>query len=88
MEGHVDDREVSNLGVQAFTDIATTLGRRMREAGMPADNASVSAAMACLERFAYFYVSRRLDFEYEQMLDTVTRVVHRGFFGASLTAAT
>jgi AcrR family transcriptional regulator len=87
MEGHVDDREVSNLGVTAFRDIATALGRRMQDAGMPSDDASVSAAMACLERFAYFHVSRRLDFEHERMLDTVTSVVHRGFFGAPLAAA-
>jgi AcrR family transcriptional regulator len=84
MEGHVDDREASELGVRAFTKIARTLGRRMRDAGTPGDNASVSAAMACLERFAYFLVSRRLDFEHTQMLDTLTQVVHRGFFHAPL----
>jgi AcrR family transcriptional regulator len=80
MEGHVDDRQVSNLGVRAFTDIATELGRRMREAGARGDNASISALMAMLERFAYFLVSRRLDFEGEGMLDTLTHLVHRGFF--------
>ena len=56
MEGHVDDREVDALGVKAFTDIATALGERMREAGAPGDDASISALMALLERFAYFLV--------------------------------
>ena len=87
MEGHVEDREVANLGVEAFTAIAAALTRRMREAGVPADDASVSAAMACLERFAYFHVSRRLDFDPDEMLDTVARVLHRGFFGAPLVAS-
>jgi AcrR family transcriptional regulator len=84
MEGHVEDRAVTALGVQSFTDIATMLGRRMRESGAPADAASISALMAMLERFAYFLVSRRLDFDADATLDTVTHVVHRGFFAAPL----
>lgn len=84
MEGHVDDREVSALGVKAFTDIATALGRRMREGGSDGDNASISALMAMLERFAYFLVSRRLDLDPDTMLDTVAHAVHRGFFGATV----
>jgi len=84
MEGHVDDREVGALGVRSFTDIANALDRRIREAGAPSCAASISALMALLERFAYFLVSRRLDFEADAMLDTVTHIVHRGFFVAPL----
>ncbi len=84
MEGHVDDRETSVLGVKAFTHIATALGRRMRETGAIGDVATVSALMALLERYAYFLVSRRLEFDAGAMLDTVTRTVHRGFFAAPL----
>jgi AcrR family transcriptional regulator len=83
MEGQVEDREVSHLGVKAFTDIATQLGVRMRAAGAPGDEAAISALMAMLERFAYFLVSRRLDFENDATLDTVATVVHRGFFAAA-----
>jgi len=82
MEGHVDDRHVSSLGVKAFTDIATALGRRMRDAGARGDNASISALMAMLERFAYFLVSRGDDVDDDETIDTVTTLVHRGFFGA------
>ena len=84
MEGHVDDRAVSALGVRSFTEIANALGRRLREAGAAGDDASVSALMAMLERFAYFLVSRRLDFDADEMLDTVAHIVHRGFFAAPL----
>jgi AcrR family transcriptional regulator len=83
MEGHVDDREVTALGVKAFTDIATALGRRMRDAGCAGDNASISALMALLERFAYFSTSRRLDLDGDAVLDTVATAVHRGFFSGS-----
>jgi AcrR family transcriptional regulator len=86
MEGNVDDRETSRLGVAAFTDIASALGVRMREAGAPADPATIAALMALLERFAYFLVSRRLEFDADTLYDTVTAVVHRGFFGAPLAA--
>jgi AcrR family transcriptional regulator len=51
MEGQVEDREVSKLGVK--------------------------------ERFAYYLVSRRLDFDADATLDTVTTIVHRGFFAAA-----
>jgi AcrR family transcriptional regulator len=87
MEGHVDDREVGALGVRSFTDIANALDRRIREAGAGGTTASISALMALLERFAYFLVSRRLDFENDAMLDSVTHIVHRGFFAAPLEPA-
>jgi AcrR family transcriptional regulator len=86
MEGNVEDRETSRLGVVAFTDIATALGERMRDAGANGDAASVSALMALLERFAYFLVSRQLEFDSDVLFDTVTRIVHRGFFDAPLAA--
>jgi AcrR family transcriptional regulator len=83
MEGHVTDRGTSRLGVHAFTDIATTLGRRMREAGAPGDATCIAALMALLERSAYFLTSRRLDFDTDAWLDTMTLVVHRGWFEAA-----
>jgi AcrR family transcriptional regulator len=86
MEGNVEDRETSQLGVVAFTDIAAALAARMREVGQRGDPATVAALMALLERFAYFLVSRNLEFDSDVLFDTVTRVVHRGFFGAELAA--
>ena len=86
MEGNVEDRETSQLGVVAFTDIASALGVRMREAGGRGDPATVAALMALLERFAYFLVSRQLEFDADSLFDTVTLLVHRGFFCAPVAA--
>lgn len=86
MEDSVDDRQVNRVGVGAFTMIATTLGQRMRAAGAPGDDVPVAALMALLERFAYFRVSRRLGFDETDMLDTLTSVLHRGFFAATALA--
>ncbi|MDQ1467904.1 MAG: hypothetical protein QOH10_2319 [Actinomycetota bacterium] len=88
MEDHVDDRQVNRLGVGAFTAIATALGRQMRAAGASGGEAPVAALMALLERFAYFRVSRNLDFDDDVLLDTLTSVLHRGFFAAPALAPT
>jgi AcrR family transcriptional regulator len=85
MEDQVADREVDRLGVKAFTTIAARLGERMREAGSDiAENqtAAVGALMAMLERFSYAVASRRIVLDEDAMLDTLARVIHRGFFGA------
>jgi AcrR family transcriptional regulator len=85
MEDQVTDREVDRLGVKAFTAIGARLGERMREAGVEvADNepAAVGALMAMLERFNYALASRRITLDDDAVLDTLTRIIHRGFFGA------
>lgn len=85
MEDQVGDREVDRLGVKAFTAIGDTLGRRMREAGVDieaADQAAVGALMAMLERFSYGVASRRVVMDDEVVLDTLSTIVHRGFFNA------
>lgn len=85
MEGQVADREVDRLGVRAFTAVASMLGRRMVEAG-PSRRAdgglAAGALIAMLERFNYAVSSRAGAPDRAVMLDTLTRVVHRGFFGA------
>jgi AcrR family transcriptional regulator len=85
MEDQVADREIDRLGVKAFTTIGARLGERMREAGVDvADNepAAVGALMAMLERFNYALASRRITIDDDDVLDTLTRIIHRGFFGA------
>jgi AcrR family transcriptional regulator len=86
MEDQVGDREVDRLGVKAFTAIGDRLGQRMREAGVEIatnERAAVGALMAMLERFSYGVASRRLVVDDDEVLDTLTTIVHRGFFGAA-----
>jgi AcrR family transcriptional regulator len=83
MEDQVGDRDVDRLGVKAFTAIGDRLGHRMREAGVQYaadEQAAVGALMAMLERFSYGVASRRLSPDDATMLDTLTTIVHRGFF--------
>jgi AcrR family transcriptional regulator len=86
MEDQVGDRDVDRLGVKAFTAIGGRLGQRMREAGVTYaanEQAAVGALMAMLERFSYGIASRRVTDDDEVMLDTLTTIIHRGFFGAT-----
>jgi AcrR family transcriptional regulator len=89
MEDQVSDREVDRLGVRAFTHIAEALVARMDESGavQPVDStASVAALMALLERFSYAISSRDLGFDDDEMFTSLTRVIHRGFFGGAVAA--
>lgn len=85
MEGQVDDRHVNRLGVEAFTSIAEALADGLRASRNEAGETRVAALMAMLERFTYFLVSRGADARAPATLDTLTAVVHRGFFGAPAT---
>jgi AcrR family transcriptional regulator len=89
MEDQVSDREVDRLGVRAFTHIANALGHQMADRGAANGDpaASVAALMALVERFSYALASRDLGFDDDETLDTLTVLVHRGFFGAGVAAS-
>jgi AcrR family transcriptional regulator len=86
MEGQVSEPDVDRLGVKAFTHIANALSAQIAASGCaqaedPA--ASVAALMALLERFSYAVASRNVDLDDGAGLDSLARLVHRGFFGAA-----
>jgi AcrR family transcriptional regulator len=84
MEDQVGDRDIDRLGIKAFTAIGGRLGQRMREAGVDIggdERTAVGALMAMLERVSYGVSSGRFIEEDDALLDTLTTIVHRGFFG-------
>jgi len=83
MEDQVTEREVSRLGVEAFTHIATTFASRLRRVGAPHDDATIGVLMALLERSAYYQVSRASNAGDADAAVTVARTLHRGFFTAA-----
>jgi AcrR family transcriptional regulator len=87
MEDQVRDPEVDRLGVAAFTHIAEALAASLAAApGEQADPATAAALMGLIERFSYVLASRDLGLDDDVALDTLTRLIHRGFFGAPLAA--
>jgi AcrR family transcriptional regulator len=87
MEDQVGDRDVDRLGVKAFTAIGGRLAERMRDAPvrLESEAAAVGALMAMLERVSYGVASRRITADDTTLLDTLTTIVHRGFFAATGT---
>lgn len=85
MEDQVGDRDIDRLGVKAFTAIGGRLAERMRGAPVPLESepAAVGALMAMLERVSYGVASRRITADDTTLLDTLTTIVHRGFFAAT-----
>jgi AcrR family transcriptional regulator len=84
MEGQVGDRDVDRLGFKAFAAIGDELGARMRRGGaVEHEEIAVAALMAMIERFSYVVASRQVVGDDDVMLDTLARIVHRGFFGAA-----
>ena len=82
MEGQVTDGDVDRLGVDAFTHVARALRRSLRAAGVIHDEATVAVLMALLERTSDAMSSRDLGFDHTT-IDTLTTVVHRGFFNGT-----
>jgi AcrR family transcriptional regulator len=87
MEDQVGDRDVDRLGVKAFTAIGGRLAERMRAAPvrLESETAAVGALMAMLERVSYGVASGRITADDTTLLDTLTTIVHRGFFAATDT---
>ncbi len=97
-ENQVTDRELSKLGAVSFGRIATTLRSSIAavadgaRGGSPAGTKAArarrvelqsDALLALLERFSYVVTSRDLGWDDDKVLDDLSLLVHRGFFGAA-----
>lgn len=82
MEDQVTSRELGRLGRNTFDAITQALVERLLEAHGDDHDAEMAAAamLAMVERTTYFVTSRRLPFDDEQLVDTLARMIHRGFF--------
>ena len=85
MEDQVADRKLVRLGLEAFQSITASLESKIVQAspGHLRDTAlATSTLLAMVERFAYFSSSRDLGLDDDVAIDTLTTMIHRGFFGA------
>jgi AcrR family transcriptional regulator len=89
MEDQVVSRDLSRLGARTFEQIAGSLVERLADRkGGERRQAEVDAAamLAMVERSTYFLTSRGLSVSDQEFVDTLARVVHRGFFRTSASA--
>jgi AcrR family transcriptional regulator len=84
MEDQVTDRKLVRLGLEAFQSITASLEAKIVDAAPShlEDTAlATSTLLAMVERFAYFSSSRDLGLDDDVAIDTLTKMIHRGFFG-------
>ena len=81
-EADVEDSEFGRLGAEVLADFAQTLASRIRDAGRsPVHPAIAALAMvAMIERLNYYVLSRSIDIDRDEMIDTLATIVHVGVF--------
>ena len=89
MEDTLSDNDLVRLGEETFGEIATILIARLESASAPnvKDPQLASIALLALyERHTYFLVSRGTAPDDEAALDTIARMIHRGWFAGRVAA--
>ncbi|MBI2704720.1 MAG: TetR/AcrR family transcriptional regulator [Actinobacteria bacterium] len=84
-EAEIDASEMGRLGTDLLGEMATALNSSIAApTGDGIDPTIASLALvAMVERFNYFVQSEQVDARPDQMLDTLTGVMHEGLFGTS-----
>ncbi len=91
MEDQLGDDELVRMGLEAFAGIASTLRARMEEnSGLDGVDGRMASAsiVAMIERFTYYTMSRNMGLDEDAVVDTLTTMIHRGFFGGAAVGAT
>lgn len=82
-EAEIDDSDVGRLGQEVLGGFATSLIERLGDAAADLPNRQLAALafIAMVERFNYYVSSRRLEVDRDEILDTLTTILHAGIFG-------
>jgi AcrR family transcriptional regulator len=82
-EADVDDSDIGRLGEEVTGDFAAALISRLSAAAVDVADPQLAAlaAVAMIERFNYYVVSRRIEADRDDILDTLTSILHAGVFG-------
>jgi AcrR family transcriptional regulator len=82
-EADVDDNEIGQLGEDVTGEFASALIARVSAAAVDVANPELAAlaTIAMIERFNYYVVSRRIEADRDEILDTLTAILHAGVFG-------
>jgi AcrR family transcriptional regulator len=86
MESETETSETGVFGASVLSRFATRLADRVREtsgsSGIDPDVAAL-AMVAMIERFSYYRLTRTIEIERDEMLDTLATMLHVGVFGGS-----
>lgn len=85
-EAEVEGDDVGRMGEQVLTTVVAALIDRISEANDSGDfdpQVAAMATVAMIERLHYYLLSRQLDVPRDDLLDTLTTVLHVGVFAGS-----
>jgi AcrR family transcriptional regulator len=85
-ESEVGDSDLGELGVNVLGGFSNALTARVAEVDPPVlanPNIAAVAMVAMIERFSYYVLSRSLDIDRDELLDTLTSILHVGLFAGS-----
>src|SRR4051812_6647158 len=85
-EAEVEGEDVGHMGEEVLASVATTLIDRIQDAnpnGGFDPQVAALASVAMIERLHYYLLSRQIDVERDELLDTMAAVLHVGVFGGT-----
>jgi AcrR family transcriptional regulator len=85
-ESEVGESDLGELGVNVLGGFANALTARVAEVDPPVvanPNIAAVAMVAMVERFSYYVLSRSLDVDRDELLDTLTGILHVGLFAGA-----
>ena len=91
-EAEVEGEDVGRTGEQVLTTVTTALIRRISDSNDSAQSDSSDdfdpqvaalATVAMIERLHYYLLSRQIEVERDDLLDTVASLLHVGVFGGT-----
>lgn len=82
-EADVDDSDIGRLGEEVTGEFASALIGRLSAAAVDVAHPQLAAlaTIAMIERFNYYVVSRRIEADRDDILDTLATILHAGVFG-------
>jgi AcrR family transcriptional regulator len=85
-EAETSDSEMGAFGTQVLSRFGRRLADRIRESDHPAGvdpDIAALAMVAMIERFNYYAVTRAVEIDRAQLLDTLATILHVGVFGGA-----
>jgi AcrR family transcriptional regulator len=83
-EAEIDDSDFGRLGADVLAGFIAVLIDRVREAA-PGEHIdpqiAALAVVAMVERFNYYVLSRRIEVDHDEMIETLASIIHVGLFG-------
>jgi AcrR family transcriptional regulator len=81
-EAELDSSEAGRIGTDVLGELTAALAERIEAIDTDVDpQLAAMATAAMIERFNYFVLSRQVEANRDEMLDTLAGVVHRALFG-------